>query len=111
MWHIPDIFPPARQLVPCVLKFRPDCQGPQHRPTAMKLHWSEADFCQGPTPYGRCFLDLPKAFMRLQKMCVCVCVCFMSAAFEEVFVATYVLLDKRWLEMRATYMEFPQVLK
>jgi len=34
-----------------------------------------------------------------------------TAAFEEVFVASYVLLDKRWLEMRATYMEFPQVLK
>ncbi|GAB4821076.1 hypothetical protein N2152v2_008122 [Parachlorella kessleri] len=34
-----------------------------------------------------------------------------DTAFEEVFVAAYVLLDKRWLEMRATYMEFPQVLK
>ena len=34
-----------------------------------------------------------------------------SAAFEELFCACYVLLDRTWLEMGASYMQFPTVLK
>lgn len=32
-------------------------------------------------------------------------------AFEEVFVSTYELLDRLWLDTKASYMEFPGVLK
>jgi engulfment and cell motility protein 2 len=34
-----------------------------------------------------------------------------GAAFEEVYCATFDLLDRVWLERRATYMEFNSVLK
>lgn len=34
-----------------------------------------------------------------------------STAFEELYCATYLLLDATWLEMRASYMEFNAVMK
>jgi ELMO/CED-12 family len=33
-----------------------------------------------------------------------------SNAFQELYVATFVMLDKLWLERRASYMDFPVVL-
>jgi hypothetical protein len=37
--------------------------------------------------------------------------CHADAAFEEVWVACFLLLDRVWLETGATYMEFPQVIR
>ncbi len=32
-------------------------------------------------------------------------------AFEEVFAAAYVAVDRAWLDTKASYMQFPQVLR
>lgn len=48
------------------------------------------------TPAGRAFLPLLSDS---------------DTAFEELFVACYLLLDDTWLEMKASYMDFPLVLK
>lgn len=34
-----------------------------------------------------------------------------DSAFEELYCCTFELLDKIWLEMNASYMQFPEVIK